>query len=86
MNINIKKLVDSGYWNEEVSDIGKIPENANMINCPNCKGSDTRRIQNALTFINNPIFTQCAEWLGYCHECGTLYEYYTDKIMYVPKK
>lgn len=83
---NIKHLVDIGFWKEEVSDISVIPENANTLTCPNCKSNNTRRIQNALSFIKNPIFTQCEEWLGYCHECGTLYEYYTDKTMYVPKK
>lgn len=82
---DIKILVDGGYWNNRVSGINPT-DKANYSTCPNCKSSNTRWIQNALTFIKNPVFSQGEEWLGYCHECGTLYEYYTAETMYTPKE
>jgi hypothetical protein len=77
-------MVDLANRNEKKSVI--IPNKGANIICPNCKSSNTRRIQNALTYITNPIFGQGEEWLGYCHECGTLYEYYTNKIVSKPKR
>jgi len=56
----------------------------NTIQCPVCEGHNTRRIQNELAKIPEPVFYQGPEWLGYCHDCGTLYEYYGDKILNNP--
>ena len=54
--------------------------------CPSCESIETRRIQNELTKIPNPVFSQGPEWLGYCSDCGCLYDYYKGRIINVPKR
>lgn len=56
------------------------------IKCPNCGNCNTRRIQNELAKIPEPVFYQGPEWLGYCYDCGTLYGYYGNKVINVPTK
>jgi DNA-directed RNA polymerase subunit RPC12/RpoP len=53
--------------------------------CPSCDSTNTRRIQNELAKIKNPVFSQGKEWLGYCSDCGCLYNYYEDTIVNIPR-
>jgi transposase-like protein len=56
-----------------------------QIVCPSCQSKNTRRIQNELARLEKPVFSQGPEWLGYCYDCGCLYDYYEDKIINVPQ-